>query len=117
MREPALVTRPVSAASEHCKHQCFPQDLVEQLVSICRSMFPHSAVPDEFYEHVVRKLDDQVAHDQNLSGLLFNGVDSRLALGSGLELDTPKHSVHESSFRDSDSWLPFHPGLSARIAA
>ena len=33
-----------------------------------------------------------------------------------IELDAPKHSVRESSFRDSDSWLPFHPGLSARIA-
>jgi len=74
MREPALVTRPVSAASEHCKHQCLPQELVEQLVSICRSMFPHSAVPDEFYEHVVRKLDDQALRDQDLSVLLFNGV-------------------------------------------
>ena len=76
MRKPALVTRPVSAASEHCKHQCFPQDLVEQLVSICRSMFPHSAVPNEFYEHVVRKLDDQAVHDQDLSVLLFNGVEA-----------------------------------------
>src|SRR5262245_42522486 len=76
MREPAGVTRPVSAASEECKYQCFSQGLVEQLVSIYRTMFPHGAVPDEFYEHVVRKLDDQVAHDQDLSGLLFNGVET-----------------------------------------
>jgi hypothetical protein len=76
MREPAGVTRPVSAASEECKYQCFSQGLVEQLVSIYRTMFPHGAVPDEFYEHVVRKLDDQVAHGQDLSGLLFNGVET-----------------------------------------
>jgi hypothetical protein len=39
-------------------------------------MFPHSAVADEFYEHVVRKLDDRAAHDQDLSGLLFDGVEA-----------------------------------------
>jgi hypothetical protein len=76
MREPASVTRPVSAASEDCKYQCLPQELVEQLVSIYRTMFPHSTVPDEFYEDVVRKLDDRAAHDQDLSGLLFNGVEA-----------------------------------------
>ena len=76
MKESALVTRPVSAASEDCKYQCFSQGLVEQLVSVYRTMFPHSAVPDEFYEHVVRKLDDQAVHDHHLSGLLFNGVEA-----------------------------------------
>ena len=76
MKEPAGVTEPVSSASEHCKHQCLPQGLVEQLVSIYRSMFPHNAVPDEFYEHVVRKLDDQAVHDQDLSRLLFNGIEA-----------------------------------------
>ena len=76
MKEPAGVTEPVSAASEHSKYQYLPQELVDQLVSIYRSMFPHSAVPDEFYEHVVRKLRDQAAHDQDLFGLLFNGVEA-----------------------------------------
>jgi hypothetical protein len=76
MKEPAGVTEPVSAASEHCRYQRLPQELVEQLVSIYRSMFPHSAVPDEFYEHVVRKLENQAVHDQELSGLLFNGVEA-----------------------------------------
>ena len=76
MKEPAGVTEPVSAASEHSKYQYLPQELVDQLVSIYRSMFPHSAVPDEFYEHVVRKLRDQAAHDQDLFGLLSNGVEA-----------------------------------------
>ena len=39
-------------------------------------MFPHSTVPDEFYEHVVRELDDKAVQDQDLSGLLSNGVDA-----------------------------------------
>jgi hypothetical protein len=39
-------------------------------------MFPHKAVPDESYRHVVRKLDDQAAHDHLLPGLLFNGVEA-----------------------------------------
>jgi hypothetical protein len=39
-------------------------------------MFPHSAVPDEFYEHVVRKFDNQAARDQELSGFLSNGVEA-----------------------------------------
>ena len=39
-------------------------------------MFPHSTVPDEFYEHVVRKLDDKAVQDQDLSGLLSNGVEA-----------------------------------------
>jgi hypothetical protein len=76
MKEPAGVTEPVSVASKHCKYQCLPQELVEQLVSIYRTMFLHSTVPDEFYEDVVRKLDDRAAHDQDLSGLLFNGVEA-----------------------------------------
>jgi hypothetical protein len=76
MKEPAGVTEPVSAASEHSKYQYLPQELVEQLVSIYRNMFPHSAVPDEFYEHVVRKLRDQAVHDQDLFGLLSNGVEA-----------------------------------------
>ena len=76
MREPAGVTRPVSAASEECKYQCFSQGLVEQLVSIYRTMFPHGAVPDEFYEHVVQKLDDKAAQDQNLPSFLSEGVEA-----------------------------------------
>ena len=39
-------------------------------------MFPHCTVPDEFYEHVVRKLDDKAVQDQDLSGLLSNGVEA-----------------------------------------
>jgi hypothetical protein len=39
-------------------------------------MFPHSTVPDEFYEHVVRKLDDKAARDQDLSSLVSDGVEA-----------------------------------------
>jgi hypothetical protein len=76
MKEPAGVTDPVSADSEDYKYHSLPQEIIAQLVSIYRTMFPHSAVPDEFYEHVVRKLHDQAAHDHHLSGLLVNGVEA-----------------------------------------
>jgi hypothetical protein len=49
--------------------------LVEQLISIYRTMFPHGTVPDEFYGHLVRKLDEQVTRDEGFSGFLSNGVE------------------------------------------
>jgi hypothetical protein len=39
-------------------------------------MFPHNGVPDEFYEHVVRKLDDKAAQNQNLPRFLCEGVEA-----------------------------------------
>jgi len=76
LKTPVGVTDPVSVASEVYKYHRLPPGLVEQLVSIYRTMFPHSSVPDELYEHVVRKLDDQAVQDQDLSGLLSNGVEA-----------------------------------------
>jgi hypothetical protein len=76
MKKTAGATEPVSVVSEVYKYQRLPRGLVEQLVSIYRTMFPHSNIPDEFYEHVVRKLDDQAVQDQDLSGLLSNGVEA-----------------------------------------
>ena len=76
MNPPVGVTVPVSLVSQVYKYHCLPPGLVEQLVYIYRTMFPHSAVPDEFYEHVVRKLDDKAALDQDLSGLLSDGVEA-----------------------------------------
>jgi hypothetical protein len=76
MNPPAGATDPVSAASQVYKYRCLPPVLVEQLVSIYRTMFPHNTVPDEFYEHVVRKLDDKAAQDQDLFGFLCNGVEA-----------------------------------------
>src|ERR1700732_1559237 len=75
--KPAVgVTDPASAASEVYKYHRFHPELVEQLVSIYRIMFPHSRVPDEFYEHVVRKLDDKAAQDRDLPSFLSEGVES-----------------------------------------
>ena len=76
MNPPVGVTDPVSVASQAYKYHRLHPELVEQLVSIYRTMFPHSTVPDEFYEHVVRKLDDQAAQDQEFSGFLSNGVEA-----------------------------------------
>ena len=76
MNPPVGFTDPASVASEVYKYHRLHPELVEQLVSIYRTMFPHSTVPDEFYEHVVRKLDDQVAQNQELSGFLSSGIEA-----------------------------------------
>ena len=76
MNPPVGATDAVSTASQAYECHRLQPELVEQLVSIYRNMFPHSAVPDEFYEHVVRKLRDQAVHDQDLFELLFNGVEA-----------------------------------------
>jgi hypothetical protein len=76
MNPPARAIDPVSAAAQAYKYHRLSPKLVEQLISIYRTMFPHNTVPDEFYEHVVRKLDDKAVQDQDLSGLLSNGVEA-----------------------------------------
>jgi hypothetical protein len=73
---PVGFTDPVSVASKVYKYHRFDPELVEQLVSIYRIMFPHNGVPDEFYEHVVRKLDDKAAQDQNLPSFLSEGLEA-----------------------------------------
>jgi hypothetical protein len=75
MNPPVGFTDPASVASEVHKYHRLHPELVEQLVSIYRTMFPHSTVPDEFYEHVVRKLDEQATRDEDFSGFLSNGVE------------------------------------------
>jgi hypothetical protein len=73
MNPPVGVTDPASVASEVYKYRYLHPELVEQLVSIYRIMFPHNGVPDEFYEHVVRKLDEKAEQNQNL---VLNGLAS-----------------------------------------
>jgi hypothetical protein len=73
---PVGVADLVAAPSQAYEHHRLHPELVEQLVSIYRTMFPHSTVPDEFYEHVVRKLDDEAAQNQALSGFLSDGVEA-----------------------------------------
>lgn len=76
MKESAGVNDQVSVTSELYKYNRLPRGLVEQLLSIYRTMFPHSRITDEFYEHVVRKLDEQAVQEPDLSGLLSNGVEA-----------------------------------------
>jgi hypothetical protein len=76
MNPPVGATAPVSMASRAYEYRRLQPELVEQLVFIYRTMFPHSTVPDEFYEHVVRKLDDRAAQNQELSAFLSNGVEA-----------------------------------------
>lgn len=70
------VTESVSVASEAYKYHRFSPELVERLVSIYRIMFPHNGVPNEFYEHVVQKLDDKAAQDRDFSCFLSEGVEA-----------------------------------------
>jgi hypothetical protein len=76
MNPPVGATDPVSGASEVYKYRRLHPEVVEQLVSIYRIMFPHNAVPDEFYEHVVRKLDDKAAQNQDFSRFLSEGIEA-----------------------------------------
>jgi hypothetical protein len=76
MNPPVGIAGPASVASEVYKYRYLHAELVEQLVSIYRIMFPHNGVPDEFYEQVVRKLDEKAALDQNLPRLLSEGVEA-----------------------------------------
>ena len=73
---PVGVTDPVAVASRAYEYHRLHPELVGQLISIYRTMFPHGTVQDELYEYVVRKLDDQAAQNQELSGFLSNGVEA-----------------------------------------
>jgi hypothetical protein len=76
MSPPVGVTDPALVASEVYKYHHLHPELVGQLVSIYRIMFPHNGVPDEFYEHVVRKLDDKAEQNQDLPRFLSEGVEA-----------------------------------------
>jgi hypothetical protein len=60
MNPPARATDPVSAASQVYNYHRLSPELVEQLISIYRTMFPHSTVPDEFYEEVLQLCSNPV---------------------------------------------------------
>jgi hypothetical protein len=76
MNPPVGVSYPASVASVVYKYRYLHPELVEQLVSIYRIMFPHNGVPDEFYEYVVRKLDEKAAQNQHLPRFLSEGVEA-----------------------------------------
>ena len=72
----AGVTDAVSAPSQAYKYDRLSPGLVEQLISVYRTMFPHDTVPDGFYEHVVRKLDEQATRDETCSRFLSDGIEA-----------------------------------------
>jgi hypothetical protein len=100
MNPPVGVTDPASMASEVYKYHRLDPELVEQLVSIYRTMFPHDGVPDQFYEHVVRKLDEQAAQNKNFARILSEGVEALngqtgsmwIALSEAARLDALKQA-------------------------
>jgi hypothetical protein len=80
MNAPIGATVPASVVSEVYQYHRLHPELVEQLVSIYRVMFPHDSIPDEFYEHVVQKLDEKAEQNQNLPCSLSEGVEAINAL-------------------------------------
>ena len=64
MNSPIGATVPASVVSEVYQYHRLHPELVEQLISIYRVMFPHDSIPDEFYEHVVQKLDEKAEQNQ-----------------------------------------------------
>jgi hypothetical protein len=74
MNSPVGVTVSGSSGMHKCHH--LDLELVKQLVAIYRIMFPHNGVPDGFYEHVVRKLDDKAAQNEDLPRFLSEGIEA-----------------------------------------
>ena len=70
------VTDSTTGSSELSAYHYLNPELVQQLISIYRMMFPHDGVPDEFYDYVVRKLDDNAAQNQDLPRFLSEGVEA-----------------------------------------
>jgi hypothetical protein len=92
MNPPIGATDPASAVSEVYPYQRLHPELVEQLVSIYRVMFPHDRIPDEFYQHVVQKLDEKAGQNQNLPGFLSEGVEALNALTGTAWFDLPEEA-------------------------
>jgi hypothetical protein len=74
MNPPVGVT--VSASSAMYKYHHLDPELAKRLVAIYRIMFPHNGVPDGFYEHVVRRLDDKAAQNEELPRFLSEGIEA-----------------------------------------
>ena len=75
MNSPIKATDTGSVVSPDHNYRCLRVELAEQVVCVFRTMVPHATVPEEFYEHVVRKLDEQATRDEGFSGFLSNGVE------------------------------------------
>src|SRR5260221_12587512 len=76
MTPPIKAAETGSVPSPDHNYRCLRAELAEQLVPIFRTMFPHDALPDEFYQHVTRKLDEKSAQDADLIRLVSDGLDT-----------------------------------------
>jgi hypothetical protein len=92
MNPPIGATDPASVVSEVYQYHRLRPELVEQLVSIYRVMFPHDRIPGEFYEHVVQKLDEKAEQNQNLPCFLSEGIEALNALTSSAWFDLPEEA-------------------------
>lgn len=76
MTQPNKAADTGSVPSPDHDYRYLRAELVEQLISIFRIMFPHDTFPDEFYQYVTRGLDEKVAQDAELMRLVSEGVDA-----------------------------------------
>ena len=74
MSSPIKISEAV--ASTDYNYHYLQADLVERLVAVYRIMFPHNGIPNEFYEHVVQKLDEMAAQDRDLPRFLCEGIEA-----------------------------------------
>src|ERR1700755_2718727 len=89
MNSPIGAIVPASAVSEVYQYHRLHPELIEQLISIYRVMFPHDSIPDEFYEHVVQKLDEKAEKNQSLPCSLSAGVKPLNAQTGGACFELP----------------------------
>jgi hypothetical protein len=96
MSSPVGDTDSASAASAGHQYHRFRPELAEQLVSIYRTMFPHNGIPDEFYEHVVQKLDEKAEQLKDLPRFFSEGVEALNAQTGSAWIDLPEEARLEA---------------------
>jgi len=104
MSHPIKAADTGSVPSPDHNYRCLRTELAEQLVSIFRIMFPHDTLPDEFYQHVIRKLDEKVAQDADLMRLVSEGVDALMSRRAS----PGNHFLRKPNSRRSIAWNKLH---------
>jgi hypothetical protein len=110
---------PVTPNSHTYKH--FSPQFAQELLSICRTLFPHKDVSDEAYAYVVGKLDETAAEDQALAVLLSDGLDALKwsILSEEAKTEALRRSKGTPFFKtlraDFIIWFYSNPGVWSRL--
>src|ERR1700733_6904357 len=91
-------------------------ELLDQLVAVYRKMFPHDGVPAEFYEHIVRKLEEKAADNPDLPRFLYEGVEALSGqndcawtyLSDAAKLESLKRAEKTTFFQTLRSYFVLH---------